>query len=122
MLSLLLNANLSPETAGFLRKEFGFDVRCIIEENLGKMPDQEIAALAKKEKRVIVTSDLDFGQIYHFDDSSRLGVIVLRLSDQTIENVNAKLKKFFTDYKDYQTLNHSLVVVEDKRYRFYKDR
>lgn len=120
MLKLLLNANLSPETARFLREQFSFDVKCLLEEKLGKIADSDIAERAKQEGRIIVTSDLDFGQIYHFDESTKLGVIVLRLTDQTVESVNTKLKRFFDHYQDDVSLKASLVVIEDKRYRFYK--
>jgi len=86
MLKLLLNANLSPETAAFLRSRFGFDVRCLVEERLGALTDEEVAAIAHGEGRVVVTSDLDFGQRYHFAREPRIGTIVLRLEDQTVEH------------------------------------
>lgn len=66
-----------------------------------------------------MTSDLDFGQMYHFDESSSLGVIVLRLTDQRVEHVNAVLDRFFTTFTDHDSLAASLVVIEDDRYRFY---
>lgn len=121
MLKLLLNANLSPETAHFLREQFSFDVRCILEDNLGKLSDQQITTIAKDEGQIIITSDLDFGQIYHFDESNKLGIIVLRLSDQTIENTNRILKNFFTSFKDTASLASSLIVIEDTRYRIYQE-
>lgn len=96
MLKLLLNANLSPETASFLRK-LGFDVKCLLEENLRIITDEEVVELAKREKRIILTFDLDFGEIYHLRERGQVGIIVLRLSDQTIESVNAALKKFFEE-------------------------
>lgn len=120
MLKLLLNANLSPETAGFIREFFGFDVKCLLEEGVSHISDDDVTALALKEGRVIVTSDLDFGQIYHFNRKSELGVIVLRLSDQTVESVNMALQDFFSAHGDEKTLNSNLVVVEDSRYRWYK--
>lgn len=120
MLKLLLNANLSPETAQFLRKELDLDVECLLEENLGSLPDEEVVEIAKDEGRVIVTFDLDFGQIYHFREPERVGVIVLRLRNQTVEVVNSRLKEFFSDFKDLELLPSSLVVVDETRYRIYK--
>lgn len=49
MLKLLLDANLSPETAKFLRHQ-GFDVKSVQEEKLGKLTDEEIVKLAIKEE------------------------------------------------------------------------
>ncbi len=42
---LLLDANISPETAIFLRS-FGFDVRSLIEEELGGIEDTAVAKIA----------------------------------------------------------------------------
>jgi predicted nuclease of predicted toxin-antitoxin system len=122
MLKLLLNANLSSQTAHFLREQFNFDVRCILEDNLGQLTDQAIADIAMQEKRVIITSDLDFGQIFHFNSSNQLGVIVLRISDQTIENVNGVLQKFFKSFDNLASLATTLIVIEDNRYRIYQEK
>ena len=67
MHKLLLNANLSPETAQVLREKFNFDVVCLLEENIGALSDKDVVEKAKREKRIIVTSDLDFGEMYHFE-------------------------------------------------------
>ena len=119
MLEFLLNANLSPETASFLR-ELGFDVKCLLEENLSAIPDEEVIEIAKKEDRVIVTFDLDFGQIYHFREKQKVGIVVLRLEDQTVESVNSVLQSFFANFKGQEDkIQKSLIIVEKGRYRFY---
>src|SRR5512144_2177385 len=43
---------------------------------------------AKREQRVIVTLDQDFGEIYYLRERGRVGVLVLRLRDQTVASVN----------------------------------
>ena len=118
MPKLLLNANISPETASFLRN-LGFDVKCLLEENLGKINDEEVVSLAKKENRIIVTFDLDFGQIYHFREQGKVRIVILRLGNQTVESVNTALEKFFKDFEKEERLQQGLVVVEEDRYRTY---
>jgi len=119
MLKLLLNANLSHETASFLR-DLGFDALCLLEEGLGAITDEEVVELAKKENRIIITFDLDFGQLYHFREEGKIGVVILRLKDQTVEATNAVLGRFFDDFKGKETqLQKSLVIVEEDRYRRY---
>ena len=119
MPKLLLNANLSHETASFLRN-LGFNALCLSEEGLGAITDEEVVELAKKESRIIITFDLDFGQLYHFREEGKLGVVILRLKDQTVEVVNAVLKRFFEDFKGKEAqLQKSLVIVEEDRYRLY---
>jgi len=119
MLKLLLNANLSHETASTLRN-LGIDVLCLLEKGLGAIADEEVVKLAKEEGRIIITFDLDFGQLYHFREEGKLGVIILRLKDQTVEAVNAVLERLFEDFKGEEAqLQNGLVIVEENRYRFY---
>ena len=94
MSKFLLDANISRETAEFLRTTVGLDAEALPREQL-ELKDPEIVALAKKQSRVIITFDLDFGELYHFRERGQLGVIILRLEDQTVESVNAALARFF---------------------------
>ncbi len=119
MPKLLLNANLSHETASFLRG-LGFDILCLLEEGLGAITDEEVVELAKKESRIIVTFDLDFGQLYHFREEGKIGVIILRLKNQTVETTNAVLGRFFEDFEGKEKqLRKGLVIIEEDKYRFY---
>ncbi|MBI2515184.1 DUF5615 family PIN-like protein [Candidatus Wolfebacteria bacterium] len=93
----LLDANLSPETANFLRS-LGFDVKSLIEERLGDLHDWAVAEMAKKEKRILLTLDLDFGEMYYFAAKKTFGVIVLRLEDQRVQIVNKILSRFLEMY------------------------
>lgn len=119
MIKLLLDANLSPETREYLVKTFGFDVIDLITEKKSALGDEEIVMFAKRQKRVIITFDLDFGEIYHFREEGKLGVIILRLEDQTVESVNKVLHRFFTQEAREINLDQSLVIVEDTRVRRY---
>ncbi len=58
-------ANLSPETAHFLTNTFGFDIASLLDLGLGHLRDVDVVALAQREGQVIVTFDLDLGEIYH---------------------------------------------------------
>ncbi len=93
-LRLLLDANISPETAIVLRS-FGFDVKSLIEEGFGGIEDVAVAKIAQREKRILITFDLDFGEMYYFASRKTFGVIVLRLDDQRVEITNVILKRFF---------------------------
>ena len=124
MTKLLLDANLSPETGEYLRENFSFNVIDLITENKGVLTDEKVVLLAKKERRIIVTFDLDFGEIYHFREKGKIGVIVLRLQDQRVESVNKTLYKFFnfyTGYKDKFDLNRALIILEEEKIRINKE-
>ena len=46
---------------------------------------------------MLITHDLDFGELYHLKERGDFGVIILRLADQTVESVNRVLGQFFSD-------------------------
>ena len=114
---LLLDANLSPETADYLRL-LGFDVKCLIEENLGNLNDDEVIHIAIRERRVIITFDLDFGEIYYFAYPKKFSALVMRLNDQRVESVNGTLKKFFENNKKFFTKRtYHLAIVSESEIR-----
>ena len=118
MIKFLLDANLSPITSKYLTK-LGFNSKSITEEKLGYLKDIEIVKIAKKEDRIIITFDLDFGEIYHYKELNKVGIIVLRLENQTPENVNSVLKQFLS--KDIEKLRQhlkSLIVIKKGSTRF----
>lgn len=120
MIKFLLDANLSPQTSKYLIK-LGFNSKSITEEKLGFLKDIEIVELAKLENRIIITFDLDFGEIYHQHESSKVGIVVLRLNDQTPENTNYVLSQFLT--KEIDRLNKnlkSLIIIKKGSTRFVR--
>ena len=117
MSRFLLDANLSPETATFLRKTFALDVADLLTLGLSHLSDPDIIALAKSEARVIVTFDLDFGQIYRQWERGQNGAIIFGLEDQTVESVNRTLGRFFSHVADTVDLEHSLDVMDESKVR-----
>ena len=117
MVKLLLDANQSPETRKFLSKKFGFDEVDLISENKTHLSDEQVVSQPKKDKRIIVTFDLDFGEIYYFKEKGRLGVIILRLEDQTVESVIRRLERFFTKEGANLNLKKKLIVLTEDKVR-----
>ena len=113
----LLDANLLPETAAYLRATFGFDVVDLLTLGQSHLTDREIVAMAKRESRVVITFDLDFGKIYHRWERGQIGAMVLRLEDQTVESVNLVLGRFFANVATTVSLERSLIVVDESRVR-----
>jgi predicted nuclease of predicted toxin-antitoxin system len=119
MLKFLLDAALSPETANFLQK-LGYDTEDLISLKLHHLIDEEVIRLAKRKRRIIVTFDLDFGQLYHFKFKGKVGIIILRLKNQTVESVNETLKNFLRrGIVEKQKLEKSLIVVTKTEFRVY---
>lgn len=118
---LLLDANLSRIIVQLLGDQYDADVRHISSYGLDpRTTDPEIISLAKKENRIIITHDLDYGEIYYLHNPGTFGVIMLRLSDQTTSSVMEKLKQFF-DGDQYKTtdITKRLVIISDDKVRVY---
>ncbi len=117
MLRFLLDANLSPETGAFLRATFDHDLVALLTLGLSHLTDREVVAMAKRGACVVMTFDLDCGQIYHQSERGEVGAIVLRLEDQTVESVNRVLGRLFAGVAATISLDRSLVVVDESRVR-----
>ncbi len=117
MSRFLLDANLSPETAQYLGATLGLDVLDLAGQGLGRLTDGAVVALAQRQQRVIITLDMDFGELYHRRERGRLGVIIHRLRDESIESVNAVLCRFFRGHAAEIDLARSLVVLDEARVR-----
>lgn len=120
MSKFILDANLSPETRRYLADTFSLDVIDLITQNLYSLTDNEVVALAKEQGRVIITFDRDFGEIYHFREKGNVGVIVLRLENQTVESVNAVLARFFVGQAETIDLDTTLVMLDEHRVRIIR--
>jgi hypothetical protein len=70
----------------------------------------------------VISFDQDFGEIYHKQNNRYIGVIVLRIKNQTVENANKVLTDYFTYYGEQQTLENkkTLVIIKDNSIRIIK--
>ncbi len=105
----------------FLAGSLGLDVIDLLSENRGALRDEDVVALAKELRRVVITFDLDFGEIYHSREKGKLGVIVLRLEDQTVQSVNRVLARFFNNEAAALDMDRSLVIISEHRIRIITD-
>jgi predicted nuclease of predicted toxin-antitoxin system len=117
----LLDENISPQTEKLL-KSWGYDASSIAEKDIRGVVDLEVIRVAKKEERIIVTQDLDFGRLYYFLMKASVGIIVIRQKRiQTVEVVNQALKRLFEFVRkeniDEKIMTRSLTVISEKKIR-----
>lgn len=97
-----------------LRKA-GHDVKAIVEMN-PEIPDEEVAELSVKEKRILITEDKDFGQLVYAISQTSVGVIFIRFPG------NARSALFHVILELVENYGHKLaqhfVVVQPGRIRF----
>jgi hypothetical protein len=60
-----IDQNLHEEVAGLLRRN-GHDAVSVYDQRMQGRPDEDVAAVCRREGRVIVTQDLDFSNIIAF--------------------------------------------------------
>ncbi len=113
---LLVDENLSPKVAAFLRSR-DFDAVAIREVGLRGKSDHAICRWAHEQERIIVTTDLDFGQLFmgRVADGAiilrgfhkRTVVLLPQLSMHLIQNGVLTLPN----------LDNALIVIRPGRYR-----
>ncbi len=86
----LADMGISPRVVSALR-ERGHEAVHLQEQGLGKMPDGDILAKARAEGRVLLTHDLDFGELLAASGGKLPSVIIFRLKDMRADNVNFHL-------------------------------
>jgi len=108
-LKLLLDQNLSPTTALFL-KDIGLEAYDIREKGLAGASDEDIYAHAVRENLVLVTFDLAFSRRY-ISEKDPAGLILLRVHPQTTEILHPVLADFFSRFAESK-LSGCIAVVE----------
>jgi predicted nuclease of predicted toxin-antitoxin system len=106
---------VSPRVAAWLR-DAGHDVVHLRDEQLHRMTDPDILAKAASEGRVVLTFDLDFGEILATTRERAVSVVVFRLQDTRTDRVIERLRDVLT--QSSEALSESaIIVVEDAQHR-----
>ena len=86
----LADMGISPKTVAFLGA-LGHDALHLHAQGLGRMRDSAILEKARAEDRVLLTHDLDFGELIAASGLSLPSVIVFRLRSMRPDWVNSHL-------------------------------
>ena len=76
-----VDENLPRDVFALLRSG-GFDACHVLDQGMGGIDDGPLAMACVKERRAIVTLDLDFGDIRKYPPADHPGIVVLRLAHQ----------------------------------------
>src|SRR3989344_7598132 len=85
-LKFLADENVSTYVVKSLRHK-GYDTKDIKEEKLFGISDREVLSIAVQDNRTVITHDKDFANLINYKQEKHKGVILLRLKNQTPENV-----------------------------------
>lgn len=114
----LADAGVSPKTVDFL-KQLGHEAVHVRTLGLERVPDSELVARAIADSRVVVTFDLDFGDILALGVLDKPSVIICRLGDERADSVNLRLSTVLAE-RLAELESGALILVEDTRYRVRK--
>lgn len=89
-IEFLADMGIYLRTVSWLREQ-GYDVVHLRDEGLQTLSDQEILAKAKREKRIILTVDLDFSQLLAISGDNLPSVILFRLGNENYNLINQRL-------------------------------
>jgi predicted nuclease of predicted toxin-antitoxin system len=76
-----LDENMPVEAAELLTRD-GHDAVTVLDQKLNGAGDPDVAAACREEGRVLVTLDVDFGDIRSYPPRECPGIVVLRLRSQ----------------------------------------
>lgn len=97
-------------------RALGHDIVHLADQGLQRLPDQDIFSKAIIEKRIILTFDLDFGEIVMASRGATASVIIFRLPSArpeiVIERITAVLGKLSAEL-----IQGAVVTVEPTRVR-----
>ena len=110
----LADMGVDLRVAEWLRRN-GHHVVHLRDEGLPRMPNGEIFAKAVKEGRVILTFDLDFGEIAALSGGRKASVVVFRLHNTRTPHVIERLAAVLADCMVALEKGVVLVVEESRR-------
>lgn len=110
-IKLLLDENVGIYTSKALEEE-GYNVKSILKECPG-IDDDEVLSIALEENRVLVTLDKDFGRLVFENSKQHVGVLFLRLDEESSQNITEVITNVVSEYGD-KIINSFTTISEDK--------
>lgn len=105
-----------PGAVVVLLREAGHDVRTVLEQGLGGRPDDEVSRVCRDESLVLVTLDLDFGDVRTYPPADHAGIWVLRPEAQSVDAMLDLVRRALTLTANEQ-VPRRLWVIEPGRVR-----
>ncbi len=111
----LADMGVAQRIVQWLRSE-GHDAVHLRDERLHRLPNGKIFEKAVAERRIILTFDLDFGEIVALSGGQQVSVILFRLHNPRTPHVIERLKKVLQESSSVLE-EGAVVVVEESHHR-----
>ena len=107
-MKFLADMGISPRTVAFLRSQ-GHDATHLLDANLERLADADIMDKARLERSVLLTHDLDFGELLAAS-SAELPSVIFHLQNMRPEQVNRYVSAAVKEYENALTVGAILSV------------
>jgi predicted nuclease of predicted toxin-antitoxin system len=114
----LADAGISPRTVELL-KQLGHEATHVRTLGLQRAPDAQVIQRARSDRSIVLTFDLDFGDLLALGVLDKPSTIIFRLADERADSVNRRLTTVLTERRG-ELDSGALILVEDTRYRVRK--
>jgi predicted nuclease of predicted toxin-antitoxin system len=111
----LADAGLSPLTVDFLI-QLGQEATHVRALSMQRAPDRDVIARARADSSIVLTFDLDFGEVLALGVLDKPSLVIFRLADERPASVNRRLAAVIPEC-DAALESGALILVEDTRYR-----
>jgi predicted nuclease of predicted toxin-antitoxin system len=85
-------------------------------KGMQRAADRALVEKAQSDDRILLTFDLDFGEIFALGVIARPSVVIFRLSDARADAVNQRLEEVLLEQAPALVAG-ALILIEDTRYR-----
>ena len=114
----LADTGLSPLTVEFLI-QLGHQAMHVRTLGMQRAPDVDIVERSRADSSIVLTFDLDFGDVLALGVLDKPSVIIFRLADERPASVNQRLAAVLEE-RSADLESGALILVEDTRYRVRK--
>ncbi len=114
-LKVLCDENLPGAVIAALR-EWGVEVSRVVPTT----PDEEIAALARRESRVILTFDSDFANVLAYPPAELCGIVRIKIDPPFLSIAIPSLRRVFDAFPTADHLRGKLVIAEAATFRVWE--
>jgi predicted nuclease of predicted toxin-antitoxin system len=114
----LADAGISPATVQFLI-HLGHEAMHVRTIGMQQALDLDVVERARVDSSIVLTFDLDFGDVLALGVLDKPSVIIFRLADERPASVNQRLATILAERSDDLNAG-ALILVEDTRYRVRK--
>ena len=110
-MKFLTDENIATSVIKSLRNK-EYNVKDVKEENLYGSDDEKILSIANDEDRIVITHDKNFANLLNNPYKEHKGVIILRFSDQSPQNVSTKLLEFLDSVGENKIKNRVTIIAD----------